>query len=427
MQPDACEWLPSHLLSESSGSKRVSKTNCRFFMAGLCRKGAACPFAHEFAKVQEREELVVPLPQAGSSGDLSISLDGVNCTFGPGFGLKEIVTDPQGRISNITIVGLEHGVTDSDILGRLLPFGSVRMTRKHDTYAFAKFDRPEDALSAVTELNGSQLETWKAPTLRCDKNRRCKDESKRCVVVSLTSPLGAIVTHTASVKVQWYAPSRCAWAHYNTVQSARDAASRCNGKQLRGRSISTSFQQQQLRQRSSFSVLIMGLSEGVSEKDVTRFMTQHGKVEHPSSITMGALPFLDGQGGTIVESLLSKIGPLASFLQAPHGVTEIKRKALAKFSRPSDAAEVCKQLHMQKVVGLGGGKLFVHRVFSAKFMLPNTIYTVVGGQLMPLLALLEGGDHHVRHKIFPAESVTSIAVQADSPHALAFAKGMLSQ
>ena len=88
----------------------------------------------------------------------------------------------------------------------------------------------------------------------------------------------------------------------------------------------------------------------MSEKDVTRFMTQHGKVEHPSSITMGALPFLDGQGGTIVESLLSKIGPLASFLLAPHGVTEIKRKALAKFSRPSDAAEVCKQLHMQKVV-----------------------------------------------------------------------------
>ena len=95
-------------------------------MAGLCRKGAACPFSHEFAQVQEREELLVPLPAgtktaAETCEDLPINLDGVRCTFGPGLGLKEVLTGPQGRVSNITIGGLEHRVTDSALLRRLLP------------------------------------------------------------------------------------------------------------------------------------------------------------------------------------------------------------------------------------------------------------------------------------------------------------------
>ena len=126
LRVDADEWRPPgggaghQLLSESSG-KRVSKTSCRFFMAGLCRKGAACSFAHDFVQVQEREKLLVPLPArakttAETCKDLLISLDGVRCTFGPGFGLTEVLTDPQGRVSNIIIGGLAHRVTDSDIL-----------------------------------------------------------------------------------------------------------------------------------------------------------------------------------------------------------------------------------------------------------------------------------------------------------------------
>lgn len=190
---DADEWRPSgmpgapHQVSSESSGKRVSKTSCRFFMAGLCRKGATCSFAHEFVQVQEREELLAPLPArakttAETCEDLLINLDGVCCTFGPGFGLTEVLTDPQGRVSKIIIGGLEHRVTDSDILGRLWPFGSVRITRKHDTYALASFDRPEDALAAVTELNGSPLDEWDAPALCGNRNRRGTCELKRCVV-----------------------------------------------------------------------------------------------------------------------------------------------------------------------------------------------------------------------------------------------------
>ena len=39
---------------------------------------------------------------------------------------------------------------------------------------------------------------------------------------------------------------------------------------------------------------------------------------------------------------------------------------------------------------LGGGKLFVQRIFSAKFMLPNRVYTVISQELAQLLDLLAG-------------------------------------
>ena len=418
MSTDAPEWHPQPLPS--------SKGRCHFFLKGVCRKGTACPFAHEVSNLQgaaitpKEKELDMSLDVR------DILLDGACCSFGPGFTVNAVVTDSESRIHIITISGLHIRVTDSDILGKLLPFGAVRVTRKHETYAFAKFDRPEDASAAMAGLNGSFLDQWAATSAKSAYPK------KSCVSVVLALPPGAIVTHNNSVKVQWYAPSCCAWAHYKSGPRhdksgpARSAATQSNGKKLWERTISTKFQPPKPLQTSSFSVYISGLPGGISDRDVSHFMTKHGKAGPPSSITMGDPCFIDKKGGQIVESLLQKIGPLASFQEAPHRKGEIKHKALAKFARPCDALEVCTRLHQSKVAELGGAKLFVQRVFSAKFVLPNAVYAVVGGQVMHLLSVLENGDEHVRHKIFPAESVTSISIQADSPNALAFAKGILN-
>lgn len=426
LRTDAPEWHPCPLLP----AETATKINCRFFSQGFCRKGAACPFSHEVAAATHQQERAAVRPKEVEF-DLTIVLDGVCCKFGPGFEVKEVVTDFDSRVNSITISGLEHRVKDSDILGKLLPFGAVGVARKHETYAFAKFDRPEDASAAVTELNGSLLDQWAAPSLGGGAKTNAtasKCNVKRCVSVSLASPPGAIVTHNTSVKVQWYAPSRCAWAHYDKRGSAEHAAMKSNGKKVAGHKVSAKFQPPQPRQRSSFSVWIGGLGQGVSRLDVISCMTQYGGCA-PCSVTMGDLPFADKNGSALVERVLQKIGPLSSFQEAPHGLgpmADMKRKALAKFARPCDALEACTRLDQSKVEELGGGKLFLQRVFSAKFMLPNTVYTVVDGQVKELLALLEGGDQHIRHKTFPAESVTCISIQADSPNALAFAKGMLN-
>jgi hypothetical protein len=437
LRADADEWRPPSVHAPDwqarprplLPSETATKRHCRFFSQGLCRKGAACPYSHEVAAVQ------VPAGTSVTSQvelDVTIVLDGVCCKFGPGFEVKEAVTDLDSRMNSITISGLEHRVKDSDILGKLLPFGAVRVTRKHETYAFAKFDRPEDASTAVTELNGSLLGQWAAPRLGGGVKTDAGASNcnvKRCVSVALASPPGALVTHNTSVKVQWYAPSRCAWAHYDKRGAAQHAAIRSNGKKVAGRTILTKFQQPQPRQKSSFSVWIGGLGQGVSLRDVICFMTQHGDCA-PCSVTMGDLPFADKNGSALVERVLQKIGPLSSFHGAPHRLGpmgDMKRKALVKFARACDALEACTRLDQSKVEELGGGKLFLQRVFSAKFMLPNTVYTVVAGQVIELLALLEGGgDQHIRHKTFPAESLTCISIQADSPNALAFAKGMLN-
>ena len=198
---------------------------------------------------------------------------------------------------------------------------------------------------------------------------------------------------------------------------------------LHGRAVTMSYQQPSRNQTTSFSVWMGGIGEGVSERDISRFLQQHGGTA-PDSVTLGPLPFSEKRAGKIVEGLLTSIGPLASYEEAPRPRAALKCKALAKFARASDAQEACRRLDSQKTSALGGGKLFLSRVFSAKFVLLNPVYAVVRSQMTPLLDLLASADHSaaglVRHKTFPSEASTTISLQADTPVAIAFAKGMLS-
>lgn len=397
-----------------SSSAPVPRAPCRFFAQGACRKGADCPFSHELisVKVQQNEKQFV-------KDFVTATLEGVQCTFGSGMQVQEIAVGDGAAISRIAIHGLTPRITDADIVATLSEFGAACLVRKHETYAFATFDRAEHASAAVSGLNATSPARW----ARLQGSSSCRKD--HCITVRLAAPPGVIVTQNASVKVLWYSPSRDAWAHFQRQSTAREAASRGNGKILHGRAISMTFQEPSLNQRTSFSVWIGGIGAGADRRDLVRLLQRHGGVA-PSSIALNSPPFSEKEAGKLVERLLRSIGPLSAFEEAARPPGVIKCKALAKFARPGDAEEACQRLNNRKTDLLGGSKLFVQRVFSAKFILLNPVYAVVRDPLMALLTMLTAPEQGLRYKIFAGEASTAISLQADTPVAIAFSKGMLS-
>jgi len=350
-----------------------------------------------------------------SDDESKATIDGARCEFGPGLAMQSIVfCEVGGGNSRIATSGLVSSISNAQLVATLSEFGPARVTRKHETYAFAAFDHADHAAAAVKDLNASPHNRWARQPPGRDPR------PKRCVTVTLAATPGSIVTHNTSVKVMWYAPSSIAWAHFTQRGSAQEAARRGHGKVLRGRVVSMRFQQPSHNQRTSFSVWMGGIGEGASDSDIKAFLRLHGGLA-PTSVSLEPPPFSEKRAGKLIEGLLQSVGPLSTFDEAPRpaGVRELKCQALARFARPGSAEEACGRFNNQPAPLLGGCKLLMQRVFSAKFVLLSPIYGALQAQLGPVL-------EPIRHKVFSGATSTTITLQADSPTAIALAKGLLA-
>ena len=144
-----------------------------------------------------------------------------------------------------------------------------------------------------------------------------------------------------AVKVQWYAPSRCSWVHFDHEHQAQKAAKACDGKALHGRILTTKFQQPGHRQRTSFTTWIGNLAESVTERALVNFVQTNTRFR-VASVSLGKLPFQDGP--SLVQTILRRFGPLTSFeVERVTGQVEtsLKQKALARFITAEAAEKAC--------------------------------------------------------------------------------------
>ena len=289
--------------SSASGSDRPP---CRFFMQGVCNKGSACAFMHDAAAAiasceSKNEHGEEGITRVAEDGSVEVNIEQTHIKFGPGMSVLAVTNKALNKVDRISINGLAASMSDADVLAKLVPFGKVQLLRKHETYAFARFDNgPDDAEAAVSSLNGTHRKEWTST----------KSLKPGYISVALAAPPGAIITRDSTVRLLWYAPSRLAWAHFHSKETARKAAEKSHDTTLHGRTLSVKFQQPTRFQKDSFSVSIANIAEGTTQNQLRSFLKPRsagssgrrggdkGKVnsrvsplqDEPFSITFSELP-----------------------------------------------------------------------------------------------------------------------------------------
>jgi len=120
------------------------------------------------------------------------------------------------------------------------------------------------------------------------------------------------------------------------VSEAQRAALRCDTKSIFGWKVAVKFQKPSYRQRTSFSIWLGGIGEGIRESDVMGFIKAESG-HRPSSVSFGPLPFREKDGAALAREVLERHGQLETFEMQP--ATGNKRRALAKYAQPENAKQ----------------------------------------------------------------------------------------
>lgn len=408
---------------------RKDNLRCRFFAAGACSKGRLCPYSHDTTRTKASTDSTKNL--AYNDDEYNLVGNGIRCIFRPGADVVNLMLhDGTTRgIDTITVSGIDLGIADSDIERVLSKAGPItNIKRKHESYAFVKFDRPEDAEKAITELNGFPIGQWMdsgtkpARPKGHHKHHHKLQKPGGVVYLIFASPPGAIATSSSTFKLMWYAPSQVAWAHFRDRWAAERTAKICNGVMVKGRTLQTKFQLPKPRQTTSFSVWFGNVPEDLSKTELAKVIQKRVKA-NLISVTMGGSPFRDRNGGKIVSSYLEKFGKVQTFSQVS-STSVLKRKAIARFVNPK-CAKVMEQASQGGDVKVPRiGKLFLERLFSAKLVLFQQVYEVIKSKLDEALSWMVV-HLEVRCKRHVSQTSISLVFQSKTPKSIAIAKGKI--
>jgi hypothetical protein len=393
------------------------QTPCRFFQLGACRNGKECPFSHEIGSdfpisLRNNPKDPNPVPET------YYVEDGIQCRFGPGATVTELLlgdTQQENRKKSVIISGLKSTISEYDVEVRLSAFGTLMRlsmlpwasvaSRSSFRTALAIFSDAKAAISCVQALHGTSVKSWEA-TGNCSHST---DDQRVSVIRQDSKDLSSNSVSGATVKVQWYASARCAWAHYSQLFQAQKAQAVCHGKMFGGRVLSVKFQTPSRNQQTSFSIWIGNLAEEVSEKALKKFLERNAKF-HVLSVSLGELPFTEKSGPILVQKLLTRHGPLVLFETSNSNHSGLKRKGLAIFLNEKDATRACEYFASNdKVMELGGSKLFVQRVFTLKYKLPSLVFGIIHAEMDAKIKTVAS----VRYSFFDGGVLTTVAIQAD--------------
>ena len=123
-------------------------------------------------------------------------------------------------ITTSALADFVDGTTESSIKAKTLAVD------KESHRAVVEFGDAQTALRAVARLNGSQFQDRRI-SVKLDIH---------------TTQDGQAILRSTKVKVSWFAPSRIAWATYNTTSAAVERAAELDGLDFDGRKVSTRAQ-----------------------------------------------------------------------------------------------------------------------------------------------------------------------------------------
>lgn len=214
---------------------------------------------------------------------------------------------------------------------------------------------------------------------------------------------------SATLRVQWYAPSRCAYANFESNAKAVHASERCHGKVVRGRVVECSVKPSVVRHLGGFgrrrggfgggytqtieskTVRVSNLGGDATEGDVRRLFRENRRdrpagvldqleslFEAPNSISLESLRYDDSD--MPIRLALGRSGRLVSFEMQPSPLGAPKRRAIARFDSAAEAAAAVRSLHLKKVPELGFTTVTLTQLFSSKFTVLRGLFEVIRPQ-----------------------------------------------
>lgn len=426
------------------GDKKISGniSVCKFFLRGNCQLGDSCTFAHELLSEnnQDIDNSVVSLPATvsiiESVGEETLVGIGkcVQCRLGLGAAIIDLkLVSRRHDTTRVCINGLSEAISDADIARTLGVFGNVQdIIRRHSTYCYAVFEKPSEAEEAVRALNGtSAKKAW--------IRHYAKVKNDGIITMKLAALPGSVVTQHATVKVMWYTPTITAWAHFDMKWQAKEAASRCEGLVIQDISVLAQFQTPNKNQTTSFSVILTRVPEGITADALKKAISKKSRImpvsitfdsstsgPHSSSSSSKQRCLAKQEECNVVRRRLELFGPLALFDVSKgddaHGT---KRKAVATFTAADDATNAVNSILQNNVlVEAKSIKLFIERVFTAKFSVSLPIYEVVKKEVTDLLT---NCSKNVRYKLFPSDTVMVLRLTGDSSLSISTVKSRLQR
>lgn len=424
LHPRAQIFLPA---TENFAASSSNAPLCRFFRQGACKKGLHCPFRHD-ANATIGRNLSGRSEEATERPTIEFNVeDGIHCCFGPGASIIRLdigECDLAEEIKSIAISGLPACfVNERDVEARLSAYGTlVKLSVKPAThnadmwYAIATFVSSTSAAEAVHALSGTTVKSWiglgggASNAIVPPRQKEVMEAGVSLVLQGKKRGNGNAAA--VSVKVQWFAPSTCSWIHYSQRWQAEKVAKVINKRTICGRVVEARFQRPSQGQKTSFSVWVGNLPDNVTRKQLLATVGQIAKIR-AMSVDINPPSFSERSAPTIVQKLLRAFGPLTAFDVQPlsQGSTSLKRRALARYADALDAKKACD--HFQRaatIKELGGGRLFVQRIFSLKYSLPRPVFSCVRSSINDTCSSLD----NIRTSFFENRNSWTVLIHADT-------------
>lgn len=301
--------------------------------------------------VQNIEEKKQPSDLTSSKASIERTFGRTRATFGAGAAVREIQTAFESR--RVTLSNLSHKTTKMEIITIAETLGTLKS---------ATLTSPAPGTAGKAELEYLDMNSAKTAAAALDghelHSQRITSQLNLKSVDIDTADL-----RSSTLKISWFAPSRIAYAHYDTISTACDKASFLDGKAFVGRNVSATFQSPTVGQRSSFTVIVKGLPHYVPLPSLKRFCGTN-------SVTLSQTSHHGKEGTERIRKLLEDFGPLETFDYSPPKLADLKVKVLARFVKAEDAADAEIALHGQSHRFLGGAKTWITLLHSIKYSIP---------------------------------------------------------
>lgn len=263
--------------------------------------------------------------------------------------------------------------------------------------------------------------------------RLSKDESG---LTAVPVPVDTKRTNCRKVYISWHKSTKSVWLNFGNGDIASRVAQKFNEGKYKclGQAVTSSARKTSLshgRRGGGASnpvawTIILGNVPGcAARKDVeAAIFSAHDKPRH---IEMGAASYetSDAEVSIGIRSLLEKHGYIESFFLA--SASKGKRaKATAWFRDEADARSAC-TLNNEPLRSLGGGKLTVTLVQSAKVKVPMPVYEASRNMLED--ARKTWAQQHLAFRIYPdaSQRFTTLKVEGDNAKDVANARRTLNE
>ncbi|KAF4569804.1 hypothetical protein EYR40_008784 [Pleurotus pulmonarius] len=382
---------PGHVVEETNSTSNQVMTPCHYFKQGYCHFEDRCRFLH--TREEDIDEVAHIPAEQGDEAEVesqsSEPIDGPVQLPQPDPVFLEMDTEPTSTMRSFSSASIRfshrghpsHIVTafeSSRILLTDLPFHITRddVERLVSQFGVVKglmmLEPTPDAVAALVEFNHSEeaeLAAAQLDNLAYQGRSLSARQDRRGFLQNVGTAHGGY-----HVRLSWNAPSRVAWAFYNSITLAKTEAAKLGTIRFDSRQIKATFERPRKNQTSAYAVKITGLPLNTDRRRLQEFCVGS------TSVTIGEPTYVDDSLGPIRE-LLARHGTLHSLEPVPSEKSNTKVVAIAQFLLAEAAASAAFNLNGLTPDIIGHNMLSAQHIHLSVYTIPRREYVAIKKEL----------------------------------------------